>query len=215
MTPLTRVLLADDHTILRQGLLGILKASGEVEVVAEAGDGNEAVDKTLATRPDVVVLDITMPRLNGLEAARRIRKAVPGTRILVLTMHEDEEYVLKMVRAGVNGYLVKETAASELVAAIRALREGKAYFSPQAANVLAEALRGGRDVPEDPYGRLTEREREVLHLIVEGKSNPQVADVLCISPKTVDNHRTRLMEKLGVHSVAELMRWAARHGLLS
>lgn len=215
MSPTARVLLADDHTIVRQGLLGILQASGEVEVVAQAADGHEAVQKTLETRPDVIVLDITMPRLSGLEAARRIRKALPDARILVLTMHDDEEYVLKMVRAGVSGYLVKETAASELVAAIRALREGKAYFGPRAAKVLAEAYQEGRDVPEDPYARLTDREREIFQLVVEGKTNPQVADILCISPKTVDNHRTRLMEKLGVHSTAELLRWAARHGLLS
>lgn len=210
-----RVLLADDHTIVRQGLLGILQASGEVQVVAEAADGNEAVQKALETRPDVVVLDITMPRLNGLEAARRIKKAQPGVRILVLTMHEDEEYVLKMVRAGVAGYLLKETAASELMAAIRALREGKSHFGPHAARVLAEAVQSGRDAPEDPYGRLTDREREIFHLLIEGKTNAQVAEILYISPKTVDNHRTHLMDKLGVHSTAELMRYAARHGLLS
>jgi DNA-binding NarL/FixJ family response regulator len=210
-----RVLLADDHPILRQGLVGILNASGEVEVVAEAGDGNEAVEKAIATRPDIVVLDISMPRLNGLEAARRIHKALPGTRVLVLTMHEDEEYVLKMVRAGVSGYLVKDGAASELVAAVRALRAGKGYFGPQASKALSEVYQEARPFPEDPYGRLTDREREVFQLLVEGRTNAQVAEILFISAKTVDNHRTHLMEKLGVHNTAELLRYAAKHGLLS
>jgi DNA-binding NarL/FixJ family response regulator len=215
MTPPTRVVLADDHTIVRQGLIGILKASGEVDVVAEAADGHESLQKAMQLRPDVVVLDISMPRLNGLEAARRILKAVPATRVLVLTMHEDEEYVLQMVRAGVSGYLLKETAASELIAAIRALRDGKAWFGPHAARVLASALQEGRPVPEDPYQRLTDREREIFQLLVEGRSNAQVAELLCISPKTVDNHRTRLMDKLDVHNTAELMRWAARRGLVT
>jgi DNA-binding NarL/FixJ family response regulator len=210
-----RVLVADDHTIVRQGLVGILKASEEMEVVAEAAEGSEAVEKALETRPDVIVLDISMPRMNGLEAARRIREALPATRILVLTMHDDEEYVLQMVRAGASGYLLKEGAAAELLAGIRALKAGKKYFGSEAARALAEAYQRDSDRPGDPYGTLTDREREVFQLVVEGKTNAQVADVLCISPKTVDNHRTRLMEKLGVHSTAELVRYAARHKLLS
>jgi DNA-binding NarL/FixJ family response regulator len=210
----TRVLLADDHTIVRQGLSGILQAEADLEVVAEAADGNEAVQRSLETQPEIVVLDISMPRLHGLEAARRIKKALPASRILVLTMHDDEEYVLKMVRAGVSGYLVKDGAASELVAAIRALRSGQGYFGPQAAQALATAYQGGQQA-DDPYGRLTDREREVFHLLIEGRTNAQVAELLFISPKTVDNHRTRLMEKLGVHGTAGLMRYAAKHGLLS
>jgi DNA-binding NarL/FixJ family response regulator len=210
-----RVLVADDHTIVRQGLVSILKAADEFDVVAEAADGHEAVDKALQTRPDVVVLDITMPRLNGLEAARRIHRAVPGARLLVLTMHEEEEYVLKMVRAGVSGYLVKDGAASELVAALRALGEGKGYFGPQASKALAEVYQADKPVAEDPYARLTDREREVYQLLVEGSTNAQVADILCISAKTVDNHRTHLMEKLGVHSTVALLRFAAKHGHLS
>ena len=130
-------------------------------------------------------------------------------------MHEDEEYVLKMVRAGASGYLVKDGAASELVAAIRALKAGQGYFGPQAAKALAEVYQGDRPVPEDPYARLTDREREVFQLLVEGRTNAQVADVLCISAKTVDNHRTHLMEKLGVHSTVELLRFAARSGHLA
>jgi DNA-binding NarL/FixJ family response regulator len=209
-----RILLADDHTIVRQGLVSILKEVDDFEVVAEAADGNEAVDKALLTKPDVVVLDVTMPRLNGIEAARRIHKAVPESRILVLTMHEDQEYVLKMVRAGASGYLVKDGAASELVNAIRALHAGQGYFGPQASRALAEDYQGRRPAAEDPFAQLTDREREVFQLLVEGRTNAQVAEVLCISAKTVDNHRTRLMEKLGVHSSVELVRFAAKQGLL-
>lgn len=210
-----RVLVADDHTIVRQGLVGILKASEEMDVVGEAAEGSEAVEKAIKTKPDVVVLDISMPRMNGLEAARRIREALPSARILVLTMHDDEEYVLQMVRAGASGYLLKESAASELLAGILALKAGKKYFGPHATKALAEAFQRDAEKPGDPYGALTDREREVFQLVVEGKTNAQVADILCISPKTVDNHRTRLMEKLGVHSTAELVRYAAKHKLLS
>lgn len=215
MTARTRVLVADDHTIVRHGLVQILHATGEFDVVAEAKDGIEAVEKAIETRPDVVVLDISMPRLSGLDAARRLKKALPNVRILVLTMHEDEEYILKMLRAGVSGYLVKDGAASELVQAIRALAAGKPWFGPQAAQALAELDEGMRAMPEDPYGSLTDREREVFHLVIEGLTNAQVAERLFISPKTVDNHRTRLMEKLNVHSAAELLRYAARHNLIS
>ena len=211
-----RVLVADDHTIVRQGLVGILKASEEVEVVAEASDGSEAVEKALKTKPDVAVLDVSMPRLSGIEAARRIHEALPATRLLVLTMHDDEEYILKMVRAGASGYLLKDGAASELLAGIRALKAGKTYFGPHATKALAEAFTRDRPAePADPYERLTDREREVFQLVVEGKTNPEIGEVLFISAKTVDNHRTRLMEKLGLHSTAELVRYAARHKLLS
>jgi DNA-binding NarL/FixJ family response regulator len=209
-----RVLVADDHTILRQGLVGILRGSEEIEVVGEAADGSEAVEKALHARPDVVVLDISMPRLNGLEAARRIHEALPGARILVLTMHDDEEYVLQMVRAGASGYLLKEDAASELLAGIRELKAGRTHFGAAASAALANAYQRDAAAPGDPYGTLTDREREVFQLIVEGKTNARIAEILFISPKTVDNHRTHVMEKLGVHSTAELVRYAARHKLL-
>jgi two-component system response regulator NreC len=211
-----RVLVADDHTIVRQGLVGILKASEEVEVVAEASDGNEAVEKALKTKPDVAVLDVSMPRLSGIEAARRIHEALPETRLLVLTMHDDEEYILKMVRAGASGYLLKDGAASELLAGIKALKAGKTFFGPHASKAIAEAFARDKPAePADPYERLTDREREVFQLVVEGKTNPEIGKILFISAKTVDNHRTRLMEKLGLHSTAELVRYAARHKLLS
>jgi two-component system response regulator NreC len=210
-----RVLVADDHTIVRQGLVGILKGSPEMEVVGEASDGYEAVEKSLETKPDVVVLDVSMPRLSGIEAARRIHEALPAARILVLTMHDDEEYILKMVRAGASGYLLKDGAASELLAGIRTLKAGKTHFGPHATKALSDAFARDRPAePADPYERLTDREREVFQLVVEGKTNAEIAEILFISPKTVDNHRTRLMEKLGLHSTAEVIRYAVKHKLL-
>ena len=211
----TRVLVADDHAMIRKGLISILRPHEEFEIVEEAADGNEAVEKALQTRPDVVVLDLSMPRLNGLEATRRIHKALPSTRILILTMHDDEEYVLRTVRAGASGYMVKDGAVAELVTAIRALAAGQGYFGPQAAKALAASQERGGAVADDPYERLTDRQREVFHLLIEGRTNAQVAEILFISPKTVDNHRTHLMERLGVHSTAELIRFAATHGLLT
>lgn len=210
-----RVLVADDHTIVRQGLIEILGRTGDFDVVGEAADGREALAKALESKPDVVVLDISMPGLNGLEAARRIHKALPDTRVLVLTMHDDDEYVLNMVRAGVAGYLVKDGAASELLTAIQAVHAGKRHFGRQAARALADIYERNQSLPEDPYGCLTDREREIFQLIVEGCTNAKIGERLYISPKTVDNHRTHLMAKLGIHSTAELLRYASRRGLLS
>jgi two-component system, NarL family, response regulator NreC len=215
MTGRVRVLVADDHTIVRQGLVSLLAESGECEVVAEAADGLEAVEKAQATRPDVAILDLSMPRLSGLEAVRRIHEALPNTRVLVLTVHEEEEYVLPLVRAGASGYLIKDSAVAELLAAVRALHAGQGYFCPQAARVLAEQYRQPERAADDPYGALSPREREVFHLVIDGRTTKEVARALGISAKTADNHRYRLMEKLGVHNTAELVRYAARRGLLS
>ena len=192
-----RVLVADDHTIVRQGLVGILKASDEIEIVGEAADGAEAVDQAMKLKPDVVVLDVSMPHLSGLEAARRIRDALPATRILVLTMHDDEEYVLQMVRAGASGYLLKEGAASELLDGIRALKAGRTHFGAKASEALAAAYQRDAAAPGDPYGTLTDREREVFQLIVEGKTNtlapapqrvsgktPSLNSAACASPRS-------------------------------
>jgi DNA-binding NarL/FixJ family response regulator len=209
-----RVLVADDHNLVRTGLVKILTASGICEVVAEASDGKEAVDRAIETRPHVVVLDITMPRLNGIECVRRIREALPATRVLALTVHDDEEYVLHMVKAGAAGYLVKDSAASDLIDAVQALHRGQGYFGPQASSVLAEQYRHPERETADPYGALTPREREVFHLVTEGKTTKEIASLLGTSVKTADNHRTRLMEKLGVHNTAELVRYAARRGLI-
>lgn len=210
-----RVLVADDHTIVRQGIVSLLRDSGICEVVAEAADGLEAVERAVAMRPDVAVLDMAMPRLSGLEAVRRIRQALRETRILVLTVHDDEEYVLPIVRAGATGYLVKNTAAAELIAAVKALHSGLGYFGPEAARVLADQYQQPAGAAEDPYKHLTPREREVFHLVVEGKPTKEIARVLDISVKTAENHRARLMDKLKVHNTAELVHYAARKGLLS
>jgi len=209
-----RGLVADDHTIVRQGVVGILRRTEDLDVIAEAANGDEALAKALETKPDVVVLDINMPCLNGFEAARRIRRTLADTRILILTMYDDAEYVLKMRRAGVAGYLVKDGAASELIDAIRTLKAGRTYFGPQAAKALSEAYHQNLPLPDDPYGRLTDRERQIFQLIVEGRTNAKIAERLYISPKTVDNHRTHLMNKLGLHCTADLLRHAARHGLI-
>lgn len=213
MAPI-RVLLADDHTLVRQGLKSLLDASGDCEVVAEAADGIEAVEKAQSTRPDVAVVDIGMPRLSGIEVVRRISGELPDTKVLVLTMHEEEEYVLHVVRAGASGYLVKDSAASELLDAVRALNARRGYFGAYASKVLAEQYRQPEPRVEDPYGALTPREREVFHLVVEGRTTKEIAGELGISVKTAENHRSRVMEKLGVHNTAELVRYAARKGLL-
>lgn len=210
-----RVMVADDHTLVRQGLVSLLAESGECEVVAEASDGLEAVEKARLMRPEVAVIDLTMPRLSGLEAVRRIHEELPQIRLLALTVHEEEEYVLPIVRAGASGYLVKDSAVAELLAAVRALHSGQGYFGPQAARVLAERYQQPPGSGEDPYGALTPREREVFHLVVAGHTTKEVARDLGISQKTADNHRCRLMEKLRVHNTAELVRYAARKGLLS
>ena len=209
-----RVLLADDHTLVRESLVGVLQADGDVQVVAQAADGVETVAKAIACRPDVVVADISMPRLNGIEVLRRVREALPDTRVLVLTMHQEDEYVQQAVRAGASGYLVKDSAASELLAAVQSLRDGRGYFGPQASRILAEQLQHPERQVDDPYGRLTPREREVFHLIAEGKTTKEIARVLDISAKTAENHRARVLDKVGVRNTAELVRFALRKGLL-
>lgn len=210
----TRILVAEDHTVVREGLVRILEEGGECRVVAEAGDGLEAVEKAIEAHPDVAVVDLSMPRLSGLETVRRIREAVPRTQVLVLTVHDEEEYILPAVRAGAAGYLVKDSAAAELLAAVRALVAGQGYFGPQAARALAEQYRHPERGGSDPYQDLTPREREVFHLVVEGGTTKEIAARLGISVKTADNHRYRMMGKLGVHNTAEVVLYAARHGLL-
>ncbi|TCZ88064.1 response regulator transcription factor [Lysobacter sp. N42] len=212
--PVIRILIADDHTLVRESLVGLLQAEGDVQVVAQAADGIETIEKALAVRPDVVVADLSMPRLGGIEVVRRLREALPDTRVLVLTMHQEDEYVLQAVRAGASGYLVKDSAASELLAAVRSLHAGRGHFGPQAARTLAQQLQHPERAFDDPYGRLTAREREVFHLIAEGHTTKEVARNLGISVKTAENHRTRVLDKVGVRNTAELVRYALRKGLL-
>lgn len=211
---LIRVLIADDHTMVRESLVSVLNASGACQVVAEAADGVTAVEKALEFRPDVAIIDISMPRLNGVEVVRRLHAELPATRVLVLTMHEEEEYVVHAVRAGAAGYLLKDSAASELILAVRNLHAGRGHFGATAARVLAEQVhKPGADV-DDPYGNLTAREREVFHLMVEGLSSKEIARKLVISTKTVENHRAHVLEKLKARNTADVVRYAMRKGLL-
>lgn len=212
--PAIRVLIADDHTLVRESLVGLLQSEGDVQVVAQAADGIETVEKALAMRPEVVVADLSMPRLGGIEVVRRLREALPDTRVLVLTMHQEDEYVLQAVRAGASGYLVKDSAGSELLAAVRNLHAGRGHFGPQAARTLAQQLQHPERTLDDPYGRLTAREREVFHLIAEGHTTKEIARQLDISVKTAENHRARVLDKVGVRNTAELVRYALRKGLL-
>jgi two-component system, NarL family, response regulator NreC len=209
-----RLLIADDHTVLREALVTTLRASGDCLVVAEAGDGVSAIEQAHATHPNIAVVDISMPRLNGIEVVRRLTTELPRTRVLVLTMHEEEEYVLQVVRAGASGYLVKHAATSELLTAIRALAAGGVYFGPYATRVLAEQLQQPHNMPADPYGALSTREREVLHLVVDGLTIKEIAQRLEISTKTAENHRGRVLTKLGVRNSAELVRYAMRKHLV-
>lgn len=209
-----RTLVADDHRIVRESLVSVLEASGLCQVVAQAADGIEAVELALRLRPDVAIVDISMPRLSGIEVVRRLRAELPTTRTLVLTMHEEEEYVLHVVRAGASGYLLKDSATAELLQAIRDLQAGRGHFGPYAARVLADQVHQPRRDLDDPYGRLTAREREVFHLLIEGRTSKEVARSLEISTKTAENHRAHVMEKLDAHNTADLVRYAVRKGLL-
>ncbi|MEO8460269.1 MAG: response regulator transcription factor [Dokdonella sp.] len=209
-----RVLVADDHTILREGLVSLLNASGDCQVVAQAADGMDAVELALKTRPDVVVVDISMPKLNGIEVIRRLTRELEDVRILVLTMHAEEEYVLHVVRAGASGFLLKDSATSELLAAVRALASGRGYFGSHASKVMAEQVQKPRAQIEDPYRDLTPREREVFHLIIEGMTTKEIARRLGTSTKTAENHRFRVLGKLGARNTAEIIRYAVKHRLL-
>lgn len=208
----TKILLADDHAIVRAGLRAILAKHDDVEVVGEAKDGQEAIDLARVLMPDVVVLDISMPRLNGLMAARRICEEHPAIKVLMLTQHDNPEYVLPLMEAGAAGYVLKQAADTDLIAAIRAVARGDSYLYPPVAKVVLDAYLAPDSA--NPYQALTPREREVLILTAQGKTNREMADTLQISPKTVDVHRTHMMEKLSLHNVAEVTRYAVEHGLL-
>jgi two-component system, NarL family, response regulator NreC len=209
-----RVLLADDHAVLRAGLKALIDAEPDLTVVGEAGNGEEAVRLTERLKPDVVVMDISMPVKDGLQATAEIGATAPGTRVLVLTMHAEEQYLLKVLEAGGSGYVLKRSADTELMEAIRAVHRGEAYLYPSATRLLLQAYRTG-DRPQAPAGgRLSEREEEVLRLTAEGYSNSEIGKQLYLSPKTVDTYRQRIMEKLGLHHRAELVRYALDTGLL-
>jgi DNA-binding NarL/FixJ family response regulator len=208
-----RVLLADDHALVRAGMRTLLQNLPGIEVVAEASDGREALNLIKAQRPDVVLMDITMPELNGLEATARIVKEVPGTRVIILSMHASEEYVLQALRAGAEGYLLKDADTAELELAVKAAARGEIYLSPAVSkHVIGNYVRRTGDETSS-LGMLTPRQREILQLIAEGHSTKDIARTLAISVKTVETHRTQLMERLDIHDIAGLVRYALRVGL--
>ena len=212
-----RVLLAEDHTIVRKGLRSLLDAEPDIEVVGEADNGRQAIQQVHDLGPDVVLMDITMPELNGLEATRRIKGQFPQVQVLVLSMHANEQYVFEILRAGASGYLVKQSAVAELVLAIRAVHRGDGFLSPAISRTVIDeySRRADAKMNDTQYDRLTPREREVLQLVAEGHSNREIADLLCISIKTVEAHRAHLMDKLDLHNTAELTRYAIARGLIS
>jgi DNA-binding NarL/FixJ family response regulator len=209
------VLLAEDHAIVRKGLRSLLAAEVDIEVIGEAADGREAIEMASKLRPNIVVMDITMPGLNGLEATRQIKHRLPEVQVVVLTMHTAEEYIFQILRAGASGYVVKRAAPSELISAVRAAYRGESFLSPSVSRTVIEEYvrKAGALVEGDSYEELTPREREVLQLIAEGHSTRGIAELLCLSAKTVQSHRANLMRKLGIYTTAELTQYAIRKGV--
>jgi DNA-binding NarL/FixJ family response regulator len=212
-----RILLADDHNILRDGMRLLLERQPGFAVVGEAADGREVVQLAQEQSPDVVVMDIAMPNMNGIEATRRIVDRTPGVGVVILSMHYDESYVLRSLKAGARAYLLKDAVKTELIAAIQAVTQGRSYFSPKISRILQEDFIQllGRKGGDDSYDLLTEREREVLQLVAEGKTNKEIANQLNLSLYTVDTHRTHILQKLNLHSVPELILYAVRKGIIS
>lgn len=211
------VLVADDHTIIRSGLRHLLERESDIEVVGEAADGREALELAEKLHPDVVLLDITMPKLNGIDVSRQVVAKLPKVSIIILSMHSDESYVLKSLKAGARGYLLKDSAESDIINAVRAVSRGKAYFSPEISRMLVDDYvrqlqqRG----VDDSYELLSSREREIFQLLAEGHSNKEISTMLNLSPHTVETHRGNIFEKLNLHSLPELILYAVRKGVIS
>ena len=212
-----KVLIVDDHTLIRDGIRALLELIADIEVIGEASNGREALDKVRDLAPDVVLMDLSMPVMNGLEATRRIRKESPNTRVLALTQYDDSEYVIPIIEAGACGFVTKMVAFSELASAIQAANRGESFLSPSAAKALVEERQqkmsaGGE---KDPYQQLTDREREVLKLIAEGHTGRDIADILIVSPKTVEWYKTSLMNKLNLHNKTDLIKFAIRKRIIT
>lgn len=215
--PPVRILIADDHPLIRSGLRALLEREGEFEVIGEASDGYEAIELAAHLKPDVAMLDVGMPRLNGIDAAQHISERIAGVRIILVSMHSDEAYVLRALKSGARGYLLKASPEADVLTAVRAIAAGNAYFSPKITKLLVqeyvnEVRRRG---VEDSYDLLSIREKEILQLLVAGKTNREIADMLHISVSTVETHRTNVFQKLGVHNLPELILYAVRKGLVS
>jgi len=212
-----RILLADDHTVMRNGLRLLLERQPNLIVVGEASDGRETVRAAESVSPDVVVMDIAMPNLNGIEAARQITAARPETAIVILSMHSDESYVIRALKAGARAYLLKDSAEGDLIAAIHAITDGKSFFSPAISRILVEDYMRQLEQKhvEDTYELLTAREREILQLLAEGKTNKEVATILNLSVYTIETHRTHILQKLNLHNVPELILYAVRKGIIA
>jgi len=212
-----RVLVVDDHAIVRDGICALLGLVGDMEVVGEAANGKEALEMVSKLMPDVVLMDISMPVLGGLEATRRIHKELPGVKVLVLTQYDDREYVFPVIEAGACGFISKTAASSELASGIRSVHRGDSFLSPSVAKLLVEDYQQGASTRKshDPYEQLTDREREILKLLAEGYTTQEIAKMLVISPKTVEGHKTNLMAKLDIHNRIDLVKYALRKGIIT
>ncbi len=208
-----KILVVDDHAIMRDGIRALLSLHNDLEIVGEASEGKEAIEKVQELGPDVVIMDVAMPGMDGLEATRRIRKKNPKVKVLVLTQHDNREYILSAIKAGTSGYVPKRAVGAELVSAIRAVNKGESFLYPSAAAALIEDYL--RQAEEEPYDRLTAREREILKLIAEGHTSREIAEMLFISLKTVLGHRTKILQKLDIHNRTELIKYALHKGLVS
>ncbi|MBF8265495.1 MAG: response regulator transcription factor [Dehalococcoidia bacterium] len=217
MSSKIRVLIADDHAIVREGLRAILEAQPDFEIAGEAVDGQEAVDKTIQLKPDIVIMDLTMPRLNGLEAMRQIKRNDPDARVLVLTMHENDTYFFQVLDAGASGYFIKGGSSAELISALRTVWHGDVFLYPSMAKkLLGDYLKRARmGSDKESYKGLTEREQEILKLIAEGRTNQEIADTLVLSTSTVQTHRAHIMAKLGLHTRTDLVKFAIHRGIIT
>ncbi len=211
-----RVVVADDHAIIRDGVGALLALTGDIELVGEAATGAEAIQRVKDLQPNIVLMDVSMPVMDGLEAAKRIRRECPRTKVLVLTQYEDRDWVFRMIDAGASGFISKVAASSELASAIRSVYQGDSYLSPSVAKFLVEDYQNKAvETASSSYEQLTERERQVLKLVAEGHSTKKIADMMFISPKTVEGHKTKLMAKLGVHDRVELVKYALRRRIIT
>jgi len=215
--PKIKVLVVDDHTIVRHGIYALLGLMSDIELVGEAVNGREALEKVKKLMPNIVLMDIAMPLMDGLEATRRICREFPKTKVIALTQYYDREFVFSVIEAGARGFISKTAASSELASAIRSVYRGDSYLSPSVARVFVEGYQEGigRVKDQDPYKQLTNREREILKLLAEGHTTQEIATMLILSPKTVDRHKTNLMAKLAIHSRADLIKYALRKGIIT